>query len=282
MTFTDGSSAGEESEELNSEPTDADRLFPSGRTRHVVTDILELKNVSRKFGGLTAVNDVSLALPHGQVRALIGPNGAGKTSLFNLITGVLTCTTGQIRFKGQEIAHLPPYKRLKLGIGRSFQLVNLFTNLTVDENVRIAVQGALKKKAHPLERLERTAIDKVVNETLTRFQWFSDRTAKAGSLIYSEQKKLETLMALASEPELLLLDEPTAGIDEDDINVLIDTIRLSSYNRTVLLTDHDVRFVMKIADEITVLDQGTIIAQGPPTEIATNPKVEEIYIGGRS
>lgn len=245
-----------------------------------VSEILQIQDVTRQFGGLTAVNHVDLTLRSGEIRALIGPNGAGKTSLFNLITGVLKCTTGRIRFRGAEIAHLPPYKRFKLGIGRSFQLVNLFTNLTVEENVQIAVQGALKRKTHPLERIDQKGIEQKTDETLTRFQWFKDRAAKAGSLIYAEQKKLETLMALTSEPDLLLLDEPTAGIDEDDINLMVDMIRLSSEKRTVLLTDHDVRFVMKIADTISVLDQGVIIAEGTPDEIAANPKVEEVYIGG--
>ena len=247
---------------------------------HAVSAILEIQDVTRRFGGLTAVNQVSMALRSGEIRALIGPNGAGKTSLFNLITGVLKCSAGRIRFKGEEIAHLPPYKRLKLGIGRSFQLVNLFANLSVAENIQIAVQGALKRKTHPLERIDRKSIEHKTDETLTRFQWFKDRAAKAGSLIYAEQKKLETLMALTSEPDLLLLDEPTAGIDEDDINLMVDMIRLSSESRTVLLTDHDVRFVMKIADKISVLDQGEIIAEGTPDEIAEDPKVDEVYMGG--
>jgi branched-chain amino acid transport system ATP-binding protein len=245
-----------------------------------VSEILRIRDVTKTFGGLTAVDQVNLALPSGQIRALIGPNGAGKTSLFNLITGVLKCTRGEIQFKGEEISHLPPYSRFKLGIGRSFQLVNLFTNLTVDQNIQIAVQGALKRKTHPLEFIDKKKIEERTDETLNRFQWFKDRAAKAGSLIYAEQKKLETLMALTSEPDLLLLDEPTAGIDEDDINMMVDMIRLSSESRTVLLTDHDVRFVMKIADTITVMDQGTIIAEGTPNEIAANPRVDEVYIGG--
>lgn len=242
--------------------------------------ILQVQNVTRQFGGLTAVNQVNLTLQTGEIRALIGPNGAGKTSLFNLITGVLRCTSGRIQFKGEEIADLPPYKRFKLGMGRSFQLVNLFTNLTVEQNVQIGVLAALKRRTHPLERVNRKAIERGTEETLARFQWFKDRSATAGSLIYAEQKKLETLMALTSDPELLLLDEPTAGIDEDDISLMVDMIRSSSENRTVLLTDHDVRFVMKIADTITVMDQGAVIAEGSPDEIAANPKVDEVYIGG--
>lgn len=244
------------------------------------TAILQVENASRRFGGLMAVNNVSLALPAGEVRALIGPNGAGKTSLFNLVTGVLACSSGSIRFKGQEISHLPPYRRFKLGIGRSFQIVNLFVDLSVRENVRLGVQAALKKATHPLEWVSTRAVERRTDEIFDQHPWFRDPLAKAGTLIYAEQKKLETLMALTSDPDLLLLDEPTAGIDENDINILVDMIRTLLANRTVLLTDHDIGFVMAIADRISVLDQGAIIAEGAPAEVAANPKVEEVYFGG--
>jgi branched-chain amino acid transport system ATP-binding protein len=242
--------------------------------------ILRVENATRRFGGLTAVDNASLELRTGEIRALIGPNGAGKTSLFNLVTGVLKCTSGRIQFKGREISHLPSYRRFKLGIGRSFQIVNLFTDLTVEENVRIGVQAALKKTTHPVEWVDPRAVERRTQEILDEFKWFRDPSVKAGALIYAEQKKLETLMALTSDPELLLLDEPTAGIDETDINIMVDMIRVSSRNRTILLTDHDIRFVMAIADRISVLDQGAIIVEGTPQEVAADPKVDEIYFGG--
>lgn len=242
--------------------------------------ILRVENASRRFGGLTAVNKVNLTLHSGEIRALIGPNGAGKTSLFNLVTGVLKCSSGSIKFKGQEISHLPSYRRFKLGIGRSFQIVNLFVDLTVEENIRLGVQATLKRTTHPLEWISPRAIDWKTQEMLDQHKWFRNPLAKAGSLIYAEQKKLETLMALTSNPDLLLLDEPAAGIDENDINIMVDMIRSLSTNRTVLLTDHDIRFVMAIADRISVLDQGAIIAEGSPQEVAANPKVEEVYFGG--
>lgn len=247
---------------------------------HTAEAILQVDNVTRQFGGLTAVNKVSLSLVPGEIRALIGPNGAGKTSLFNLISGVLQCSSGKIRFKGKEITHLPSYRRFKLGMGRSFQIVNLFADLTVEENVRIAVQAALKRTTHPFECVDHKAVLQGMQDILAQFKWIKDPSAKAGSLNYAEQKKLETLMALTSDPDLLLLDEPTAGIDEDDIALMIDMIISSSENRTILLTDHDIRFVMKIADRITVLDQGCIIAEGTPEEIAANPLVDEVYFGG--
>ena len=242
--------------------------------------ILEVENASRQFGGVMAVNQVSMTLIPGEIRALIGPNGAGKTSLFNLISGVLKCSSGKIKFKGADIAHLPSYRRFKLGMGRSFQIVNLFADLTVEENVKVAVQAALKRTTHPFEWVDRKAVDARMQEIFERYQWIKDPLAKAGSLNYAEQKKLETLMALTSEPELLLLDEPTAGIDEEDIALMIDMIVSSAQNRTILLTDHDIRFVMKIAHRITVLDQGAIIAEGTPEEIAANPLVDEVYFGG--
>jgi branched-chain amino acid transport system ATP-binding protein len=242
--------------------------------------ILRVTEASRRFGGLTAVNRVSLDLAHGEIRALIGPNGAGKTSLFNLITGVLPVSSGQIEFKGARIEHLPPFRRFKLGMARSFQVVNLFAELTVEENVRVAAQASLKRTTHPFERVSRRAVERRTEETLSRFRWIKDPTEVAGSLNYAEQKKLETLMALTSDPELLLLDEPTAGIDEEDIELMIEMIASSAQNRTVLLTDHDVRFVMKIARRVTVLDQGSIIAEGSPQEIAANPRVDEVYFGG--
>ena len=241
--------------------------------------ILQVRDVTRRFGGLTAVNKVSLALATGEIRALIGPNGAGKTSLFNLITGVLPCSSGRIEFKGMQIEHLPPFRRFKLGMARSFQIVNLFADLTVEENIRIAVQAALKRTTHPFEWVSPKAVEQKMREILDRFRWIKDPSEKAGSLNYAEQKKLETLMALTSDPELLLLDEPTAGIDEDDIALMIDMIMSSAEDRTILLTDHDIRFVMKIADRVTVLDQGSVIADGTPEEIAANPVVDEVYFG---
>lgn len=242
--------------------------------------ILRVENVSRRFGGLTAVKNVNLTVGAGEIRALIGPNGAGKTSLFNLVAGALKCSSGSIQFKGQDISDLHAYQRFKLGIGRSFQIVNLFADHTVLENVRLGVQGALKKTTHPLERVSPRAIELKTNELFERYKWFRDPLAKAGSLIYAEQKKLETLMALTSNPDLLLLDEPAAGIDENDINIMIEMIRSLADHRTVLLTDHDIKFVMAIADRISVLDQGSIIAEGSPEEVAANPKVEEVYFGG--
>ncbi|MBA7535440.1 Lipopolysaccharide export system ATP-binding protein LptB [subsurface metagenome] len=242
--------------------------------------ILETKELTKSFGGLTAVDHVSFSLRRGEIRALIGPNGAGKTTLFNLIAGVLKPTSGQVFFKGKDITTLPPYKRVKLKIGRSFQLINIFPGLSVRENVEIGTQAFFKRGASPLEIIGREGIRSRAEGILGEFGLAEHSSVKAGAIVYGDQKKLEAVLALASEPELLLLDEPAAGTDEKGVSLIIELIKVISRDRTVLLTDHDVKFVMKIADVITVLDRGRIIAEGPPSEISGNEEVEAAYLGG--
>jgi branched-chain amino acid transport system ATP-binding protein len=242
--------------------------------------ILETKDLTRRFGGLTAIDGVNFILGKGEIRALIGPNGAGKTTLFNLITGVLKPTSGKVFFKERDITTLPPYQRIKLGIGRSFQLINIFPELSVMANVEIAVQAYFKKATSPLEIVDRKAIRSRTEEILEKFEWSGKLNVNAGTLTHAEQKRLETILAIASEPELLLLDEPAAGLDEDEISHIITLIKDTSENRTVFLTDHDIKFIMKIATKITVLHQGRIIAEGLPSEISENKEVQEAYFGG--
>ena len=244
------------------------------------TPILETRKLFVRFGGLMAVNDVSFSLPVGQIRAIIGPNGAGKTTFFNLVTGVFKPTSGGIFFNGDDITDLPVYKRVKLGIGRSFQVVNLFPDLSVEKNLHIAVQAFLKSRTNPFESVNRADIHSRTEELLAKYHWIEDPHMSAGALIYPEQKKLETLMALVQEPELMLLDEPTAGVDENDIGLISEMITDVSHNCTILLTDHDIKFVLKIAHKITVLNHGCIIAEGTPSYISQDPKVDEIYYGG--
>jgi len=239
------------------------------------------EEVSIQFGGLKAVNNVDLQLYRGEIRALIGPNGAGKSTLFNLIAGVYKVTSGKIFFQGKDITKLSVYRRVKLGMGRSFQIVNIFPELSVIKNVEIAVQASLKKKNHPFELVDSKQVKKHTEYIFNKFDWIEDPNLMAGKLIYAEQKKLETILAMACDPQLVLLDEPTAGIDEDDIIAIIEMIKSIADGRTVLITDHDIKFVMKIADRISVMDQGSIIVEGSPSEIANNPGVNEIYFGGR-
>lgn len=242
--------------------------------------VLETKDLSLNFGGLQATSEVDFMLPSGQIRAIIGPNGAGKTTFFNLITGVLEPNSGRIFLHGKDITHLPAYARAKLGIGRSFQVVNLFPDLTVEQNVRIAIQASLKKKYGPFEVVGRSHIDRRTEDLFAKYDWIADRHIKAGALIYPEQKKLETLMALALKPNVMLLDEPTAGVDENDIWLITEMIHAVSQYCTIMLTDHDIKFVMGVADMVTVLNHGCVIAEGLPEAVAHDPRVEEIYFGG--
>ena len=240
---------------------------------------LETKRLTKRFGGLIATYEVNLKLEEGEVRALIGPNGAGKTTLFNLIAGTLKPTSGSIIFYGLDITKLSPYRRVKLGIGRSFQLVNIFPELSIRKNVEIAVQAYFKKRTSPFEIVDREKIKRRTEEVLGKFEWREDLGIEAGLLNHAEQKKLETVLALASDPKLLLLDEPAAGLDEDEVSEVIDVIKNASVNRTILLTDHDIKFVMGVASKISVLHQGRIIAEGSPLEISENNEVERIYLG---
>lgn len=242
--------------------------------------ILETKELTKRFGGLIAVDHVNFSLQRGELRALIGPNGAGKTTLFNLIAGVLKPTSGQVFFKGRDITTLPPYKRVKLKIGRSFQLVNIFPGLSVRENVEIGAQAFFKRRTSPVEMISREAIRNRAEGILEGFGLAENSSVKAAAIVYGDQKKLEAMLALASEPELLLLDEPASGTDEKGVSLIIELIKEISVNRTVLLTDHDVKFVMKIADVITVLDRGRVIAEGSPSEISQSKEVEAAYLGG--
>lgn len=242
--------------------------------------ILETRDLVLRFGGLMAISRVNFSLPAGQITAIIGPNGAGKTTFFNLVTGVLKPSSGRIFFQTGDITALPAYKRVKLGIGRSFQVVNLFPELSVDKNVQIAVQASLKKKNGPFEVVNRRLVEQQTEKLFAKYDWIPDRYMEAGALIYPEQKKLETLMALALEPHLMLLDEPTAGVDENDIWLITEMIKAVSKHATIMLTDHDIKFVMEVADIITVFDHGCVIAEGLPADIAVDPRVDEIYFGG--
>ena len=243
-------------------------------------EILTTEALSRHFGGLKANTDINFSLRIGEIRAIIGPNGAGKTTFFNLITGVLRPSSGKVFFKGSDITNLHPYQRVKLGIGRSFQSVNLFPDISIRENIELAVQPYYKKKTNPFEVIDRKKIKRHVQEILEKFEWEGNAQLKAGSLAHADQKKLETMLAVACNPDLLLLDEPTAGLDEEETQYVVKLIKEMAKDTTILLTDHDVQFVMDTATKISVLRQGEIIAEGSPAEITANQQVQEAYFGG--
>jgi branched-chain amino acid transport system ATP-binding protein len=244
--------------------------------------ILEAQNLSKAFGGLVAVDDVSIKIKKQTMHAIIGPNGAGKTTLFNLLSGVMPPTKGQVLFKGNDITSLPPYKRAHLGIGRSYQITNIFNNLSVLENIRLAAQAKGKdnfKIFHRADDLQQY-IDKA-EEVIEMVGLSGKELFPARDLAHGEKRKLELGIMLACDPELLLFDEPTAGMSSEQVPELIEIINkiLHQGERTAILVEHRMDMVMSISDIITVMNQGRLLAEGAPSEIATNKQVQIAYLG---
>jgi len=267
-----------------------DRWRP-GRKKGVRTtmengSLLELQDVSKAFGGLVAVHRVSLEVPRGKIVAIIGPNGAGKTTLFNMIAGLFPPTSGQIRFKGNQITGLPSYRVASLGIARTFQLIQLFTNMSVHENVMVGRQtkshaGFLSTGLRlPNAVAEEKRIQEVALEKLKLFGLESRANDEPLNLPFAQQKSLEIARALATDPELLLLDEPAGGLSVHEIEVLARQILdIREGGVTILLVEHRMELVMGIADSIIVLNYGEKLAEGPPTQIQNDERVIAAYLG---
>jgi branched-chain amino acid transport system ATP-binding protein len=244
--------------------------------------LLQVKNVSKHFGSLVAVSDVSMTVEPGELRAVIGPNGAGKTTFFNLITGFFRPTSGSIIFNGDDITALLPARRVWRGIARTFQITEVFPELTVHENLRVPVEVASGYRLKPwLSRKADAMVQKRVAELLEMGGLTDKASRLVGELAHGDQRATEIMMSIALNPRLLLLDEPTAGMGEQETLDIIQLVRrLHKDNKlTIVLIEHDMRVVFHLADRIMVLDQGKFLAEGTPQEIAKNEAVQTAYLG---
>jgi branched-chain amino acid transport system ATP-binding protein len=242
--------------------------------------LLRVEKVTKSFDGFVAVRDVDLTVEKGQMACIIGPNGAGKSTLFNLITGHLVPTHGRVFFHDRDITGLPPHKICQLGMGRSFQRTNIFPRLSVFENVQVAVLSHQKKTLNLFTPARRLA-QRETYALLEQVGLADEAQAISGTLSYGFQKQLELGIALASEPEILLLDEPTAGMSPQETTNTINLIGKIAHDRglTLLFTEHDMDVVFSIAEKITVLHQGEVLAEGKPDEVRRNPEVQRVYLG---
>ena len=245
--------------------------------------IFETHNLRKEFGALVAVDDVSIQIRKNTLHAIIGPNGAGKTTFFNLLSGNIEPTGGRVVFKGRDITHKPVHRTIHFGIGRSFQITNIFPNLTVFENIRLACQalGMDNFKFWQASSYFKKYEDRTweVIETVG----LKDRAnTLARTLPHGDQRKLELGMILAPDPEVLLLDEPTAGMAAEQVPELIALVQeiQQAGNKTVMLVEHNMNVVMRVSDQITVMHLGKVLAEGTPSEIAANKDVQTAYLGG--
>jgi len=243
--------------------------------------ILSVKGISVQFGALKAVQDVSFEAQPGKITAVIGPNGAGKSSLFNLISGAIRPSSGSVRFDGEDVTGRAPHQLLRYGLSRSFQITNLFFELPVRENLRLAAQFLEQGRGlfRPLARSQTAAAR--VDELLEQFDLRNKADELAGYLSHGEQRRLEIAVSLASRPRMLLLDEPTQGMSHGDTRETESLIRGLSHNHglSILLVEHDVDLVMQLSDFVVVMHQGQKLAEGTPAEVRANPAVQSAYFG---
>jgi len=238
-----------------------------------VRPLLTTRNLSRSFGGLKAVDQVDLDVMPGEIRAIIGPNGAGKTTLVSLICGRIEPSAGTIQFEGRDITRVPAHRRVGLGIAYTFQITSIFPNLSVFDNVALPVQ----RMSH--SRLSSRGLNARVMHALERVGLQREAGKAAGTLAYGHQRLLEVAMGLSLEPKLLILDEPTQGLSDTEIENFVALVREIGENATVLLIEHNMDVVMQLAEQITVLNFGRVLAQGTPEEIRANLKVQDAYLG---
>jgi branched-chain amino acid transport system ATP-binding protein len=240
--------------------------------------LLESHGLTKSFGGLTAVNRVDFRVRRGELRSVIGPNGAGKTTFFNLLTGVLAPSAGRVVFKGQDITNLPAHAVSRLGLARSYQVTNIFGDLGVFENVRIAAQSRVTHYRCWGHADRLPAVSQRAEEIVTLLGLTAKRDVRGAELSHGEQRYLEIGIALATDPDFLLLDEPTAGMSPEETRRTAAFVRTLAGRVTIVLVEHDMEVVMGISDRITVLDYGQVLAEGTPAEIRGNPDVRRVYL----
>jgi branched-chain amino acid transport system ATP-binding protein len=244
--------------------------------------MLDIRNVTKKFGSLVAVDNVSMRVEAGELRAIIGPNGAGKTTFFNMISGFFAPTSGDIVFDGTVVTGLAVAARVARGMARTFQITEIFPELTVRENIRIGVESALGlRQRFWIGARDKAAVVRGIDEALRQTGLTASADRLVGELSHGDQRAAEIATALTLKPRLLLLDEPTAGMGEHETYAVANLIRRLHKNSayTIVLIEHDMRVVFNLADKITVLGEGKMLAEGTPDEIANNPVVQEAYLG---
>jgi branched-chain amino acid transport system ATP-binding protein len=244
------------------------------------TPVLELRGLSKSFGGLHAVRDVSLSIRPGDRKAIIGPNGAGKTTLFNLITGIYPASSGQVLLFGQDVTDWPSHRRTKLGMARTFQITSLFPGLTVLDNVVLAIEGVRPTKfvMWRFQASYRDVFDKA-HRLLEAADFLDRKDVEVRYLSHGEQRQLEIVLGLASDPKILLLDEPAAGLSSGESAEMVEFLARLDQHLAILLIEHDMDVVFDVAEEISVLHFGEVLETGTPQQIRASPRVQEIYLG---
>ena len=243
-------------------------------------NILELKDVYKDFDGLEVLFGINLSIHEGERHAIIGPNGAGKSTIFNLITGRYPVSRGKIFFKGQDVTGASPYKLNREGLSRSFQITNIFKTMTVFQNVRNAILSRNKIRFNLISRLDKMeTINRQTEDVLRQIGLFERKDIVAGLLSYGEQRALEIGLTIATEPGLILLDEPTAGMSSEETREAVKLIGRVTEGKTLIIVEHDMEVVFSLADRITVLYYGEVLASGPPEKIRNDQKVKDAYLG---
>ncbi len=243
-------------------------------------NILETKNLSHNFSGLQALTDVNLDVKQSERHAIIGPNGAGKTTLFNVITGTYIPSSGHIFFRGRDVTGSKPHEMNRLGMGRSFQITSTFAKQTVFQNIRMGILSRKGIRFNMFRNVDKMDdITRETDEVLERINLNEYRDSPASLLSYGKNRALEISMAMATDPELIMLDEPTAGISRDETHFTVELIRRITENKTMIIIEHDMDVVFSLADRITVLHHGEILACGTPSEIRSNQAVKDAYLG---